>query len=396
MIILIFSLFLASSLAFAPLYTHSAEEKIAFSYIIKLRDSVPIEQLQMIKSTLLKMHPTHKITHEYKLLLNGFAANLTSSGVKHARSLPQVEYVQEDGVACITQSCNIQNNPPSWNLNRVSTRGCPVPKRNFYEYHIMAGQGVRIFILDTGIRITHVDFQGRAAYGANFIPNEGPEDGHGHGTHVAGTACSATYGVAKMATCISVKVLSSSGSGSWAGVISGIEYVGNTGAPNKDIINISLGGGANKAIDDAVDHLVDLGIFVVVAGGNNGGNACNTSPGRAPKAFTVGALLETPEGIDFDRKADWSNFGACVSMYAPGEAILSCHHTSDTATATMSGTSMASPLVAGIAAIINSVGNGYDPDTVKNIFKIEATTDCIFGLDPESPNLIPYASIYCD
>jgi len=394
--LVIFALFVAAALCLAPLHTHSDEERIPNSYIIKLKEHVGLGSQQSIKSALLGMHPTHKITHEYKVVLNGFAANLTSEGVNLLRSLPEVEYVQEDGWASIGQTdCGVQSNPPTWGLSRISIMGCPTT-RNYYEYHLSAGAGVRAYILDTGIRITHTNLEGRASYGANFIPGEADPDGHGHGTHVCGTVASATYGVAKKAHCVAVKVLSSSGSGAWTGVIAGLDWTGINGTPNKDVANMSLGGGVNQACDDAANRLVQVGIFVAVAAGNNAGNACNTSPARAVDVFCVGATEQTVEGTANDRKASWSNFGNCVEIFAPGEAILSIHNANDQATATMSGTSMAAPHVCGVAALIQGFNPaGFPPATVATILEDEGSHNCITGLDAASPNIVLSNGFQC-
>jgi subtilisin family serine protease len=392
--LVIFALFVVAALCLAPLHTHTDEDRIPFSYIVKLKQHVQLGAQQNIKSTLLGMHPTHKITHEYVKVLNGFSANLTTDGVNLLRSNPDVEYVQEDGWAHIGQTCSQQQNPPSWGLARVGIVGCP-SGRTFFEYHTSAGAGVRAYILDTGIRITHNEFEGRAQYGANFIPGEGDPDGHGHGTHVCGTVVALTHGVAKKATCIAVKVLSAQGSGSWAGVIAGMDWTAQNGTPNKDVANMSLGGGRNQATDDAANNLVAAGITVVVAAGNNGGNACNSSPAAADDVICVGATEQTVEGTANDRKASWSNFGACVEIFAPGESILSCHHTSDQATTTMSGTSMASPHVCGVAALIQGYGAGFTPAVVLTILEDEGSHNCITGLDAASPNIVVSCGFQC-
>jgi len=393
--LLIFGILVTSAHCLAPLYTHSDEERIPFSYIVKLKDHVQLASQQTIKSTLLDMHSTHKITYEYKVVLNGFAANLTIEGVKLLQAHPDVEYVQEDGWAHILQACSVQHNPPNWGLNRVSTRGCPVSGRNQYDYHMSSGAGVRAFIIDTGIRITHNDLEGRAGFGINLVFGEPDSDQHGHGTHVAGIVCSATYGVAKKATCIAVKVLSQNGHGVWSAVIMGIDWVAVNGTPNKDVANFSLSGGKNQAVDDATNRLVQIGIFIAVGAGNSRANACNFSPSGAALAFSVAATNQNVEGTSNDSLPSWSNFGRCVKIFAPGASILSIYNKSDDDTAIMSGTSMSSPHVCGIAALINGAGNGMPPATVTTIIQNEGSAGCIADLDPESPNLVAFSSFQC-
>ncbi|KAI8852629.1 peptidase S8/S53 domain-containing protein [Chytridium lagenaria] len=259
--------------------------------------------------------------------IRGYAAAVTSAMAEEISKLPEVAYVEQN---------------QHRGLRRLSRANIPMP--TFYDYPTVAGEGSIVYVLDTGIRATHSEFGGRATYGRNFISGETDVDGNGHGTHcaVAGT----TYGVAKKASIVSLKVLSSSGSGSTAGIVSAIQWVKSTAIANRRpcIVSMSLGGGPSSALDNAVNDISTTArCLVVVAAGNENQDACNVSPARATWAYTVGATSSV------DAFASFSNWGGCVNINAPGVGILS----SNTATNTISGTSMACPHVAGVAAYYN-------------------------------------------
>ncbi|XP_013417704.1 subtilisin-like protease 3 [Lingula anatina] len=248
------------------------------------------------------------------------------------------------------------------------------------------GTSIDVYIIDTGVLAAHQDFGGRVTLGLNSITgNLDSNDDHGHGTHVAGTAAGTTYGVAKNANIIAVKVLSSSGSGSSAGVIEGVEWVRDRVLQNKkvSIVNMSLGGGYSAASNRAQKELREAGVFSAVAAGNANTDACGKSPASAPDAITVGSTTSS------DAKSSFSNWGGCVDIHAPGSSILSAYHTSNTATRTLSGTSMASPHVAGVAAALASTFNakGWFPETsptavdwLESYIKLYAQEGVISGL----------------
>jgi len=246
-----------------------------------------------------------------------------------------------------------QSNPPSWGLPRISSRTSvnvkPLPAYNYLD---SAGAGVDVFVLDTGIQINQTDFGGRASVYYDYYPTEPGPDGYGHGTHVAGTIGSNTYGVAKAVTLHSIRVLDDTGSGYFSTVIAGMELVVNWVAANKagqsklsTIISMSIGGSTDSATNTAVTNVVAAGIAVIVAAGNNGGNACQYTPSGATNAIAVGATDQT------DTLASYSNTGSCVSMYAPGSLITSLWIGQNGITNTISGTSMATPHVSGVAAL---------------------------------------------
>ncbi|RKP26565.1 peptidase S8/S53 domain-containing protein, partial [Syncephalis pseudoplumigaleata] len=278
----------------------------------------------------------------------GFAARLTREQVARLTADQRVEYVEPQQ---LTRIAGYQANPPSWGLPRIAHRRAA--DNQAYVYPDSAGEGTEIWVVDTGINEQHQDFGGRARMLVSFISGEAVTDLNGHGTHVAGTTAGTAYGVAKKATVYGVKVLPGSGYGSNAGVIAGIQYVVQYARPYKAVINMSLSSGRSRAVDDAVQAAVDAGIAVVVAAGNAAANACDYSPAGAPSAFAVAASDIA------NQEASFSNYGSCVRVYAPGVDIRSLWKGSDTATNTISGTSMASPHVAGVAALYMSMKN-YD------------------------------------
>jgi len=240
-----------------------------------------------------------------------------------------------------------------------------------------------MYTLDTGIYIGHNDFGGRAVWGANYAPGSGNDDRNGHGTHCSGTMGGTEYGIAKKAKLIAVKVLGDSGSGAWSDVIAGVNWVASQHTSGKKSVgNMSLGGGAYPALDAAVDAAVDAGVHMAVAAGNNNGDACNFSPARSTKAICVGATNRS------DAKAYFSNWGSCVEIHAPGESIVSTYIGSPTATATLSGTSMASPHVAGVIALY--LASGKVPSAAN--LQADSTKDVITGLPSGTVNYLLFSN----
>ncbi|KAI8866375.1 subtilisin-like protein, partial [Ramicandelaber brevisporus] len=277
-------------------------------------------------------------------------------------------------------------------LGRVSSRNA-VSNPSTYFYDGNAGAGVKIFIVDTGIRVTHKEFAGRAVWGANFVGDGQNSDGNGHGTHCAGTSAGTTYGVAKKANLVAVKVLDSSGSGTWSGVISGINWVASEhkagrGGAKGSVINMSLGGGVSSTVNAAATAAVNAGVHVAVAAGNSAADACTFSPASATGVLTVSASDVN------DKFATFSNWGSCVEVIAPGVNVLSAWSTSDTATNTISGTSMASPHSAGILAYYASLSaTSYTPAALISKVQSTATSGKITNiLGSGTPNLLVYNS----
>ena len=304
-------------------------------------------------------------------------------------ALDEIDTIGVNAEEQMIEQCSSQNTGSSlWGLSRVSSRAAPSYGSATFSYSSSDGAGVRIYVQDTSIRLTHQDFGGRAVFGANFVGGS-DADNNGHGTHCAGTAMGATYGVSKAATVVAVKVLGDSGSGSWAGIINGLDWmVGDVQSRGvRGVGSLSLGGGANSATDSAVNSADAAGIPVVVAAGNNNGNACNNSPGRATGAITVGSTDIS------DNLSSFSNWGTCVAILAPGSSILSASHLSDSGSRTLSGTSMACPHVAGLVANYLSDNPSASPAQVKSYLSSSASPNYInLRGTSGTPNLLMYSS----
>ena len=274
--------------------------------------------------------------YTYNSVFNGYSAFLTADQVCHLQKRPTVSLVEADSEFSI----ELDQPNPTWGLDRVEQIS-RAPLGN-YSY-TSTGSTINVFVVDTGINPVSTDFTGRVLPGWSGIGGS-TTDCNGHGTHVSGTIGGTTYGVAKEVNLIPVRVFDCSGSTSNSVIISGLNWIGNNSTSGKSVVNMSLGGGASSALDTAVNSVIGKGVVVVVAAGNSKRDACNFSPARVPNAITVAASDST------DTFASYSNYGKCVDIIAPGSAITSDWYTSSTATKTISGTSMASPHVAGAVA----------------------------------------------
>ena len=294
----------------------------------------------------------------YEHALKGFAVTLAPGLAAKLAEDDRVAYVEQD--AEVTASTTQSN--ATWGIDRIDQRTLPLS--GTYTYNA-TGSGVTAYIIDTGIRFSHGEFGGRAVSGYDAVDGGTADDCNGHGTHVAGTVGGSSYGVAKGISLVGVRVLDCAGSGTTTGVIAGIDWVtGNHSAGAPAVANMSLGGGASTALDTAVTNSIADGVsYAVAAGnGNQGGraqDACKYSPARVPAAMTIGATDKT------DTKTSWSNYGNCVDWFAPGLSITSAWHTSDTATNTISGTSMATPHTAGVAGLYLQGNPGASPAAVR-------------------------------
>jgi len=371
----------APSGAAAPLHLASAGRGIQGSYIVVLKDG-PADRADgsdlgtgadpRSVANGAGVHPRNV----YGAALRGFSAQLSAGQLNALLHNPNVKYIEQDQVvsAATTQT------GATWGLDRIDQRDLPLNGNYTYT---PTGAGVRAYIVDTGILTSHTQFGGRASVGYDAIGGSG-QDCNGHGTHVAGTVGGSTYGVAKGVTLIAVRVLDCSGSGTNTGVIAGMDWVtSNRVLPA--VANMSLGGGFSQAVNDAAARMTNAGVSLSVASGNENQDACNTSPGSAPTAISVGATTST------DARASFSNWGTCVDVFAPGNNITSSWYSSTTATNTISGTSMASPHVAGVAALYLQGNPSASAATVFNAIVSTATPGKVTSPGTGSPNLLLYS-----
>ncbi|MCX2950488.1 S8 family peptidase [Lentzea sp. NEAU-D7] len=345
------------------------------SYIVVLKDGA------RTPASALASRYQGDVKHTYSAALNGFS--VTGMSDRQARRLaadPDVQFVERNTIATIQGT---QSNPV-WGLDRIDQANLPLNQS--YTYPNTASN-VTAYVLDTGIRKTHSEFEGRASDGYDFIDNDAvAQDCQGHGTHVAGTVAGKTYGVAKKARLVGVRVLDCNGSGAWDGIIRGIDWVTANGK-KPGVVNMSLGGsGTNSTLENAVRRSISAGFTYVLAGGNSGQDACNFTPARTPEAITVGASDRA------DKRSIWtagsSNYGRCLDIWAPGSDILSASHSTDTGTRSMGGTSMASPHVAGAAALYLSANPSATPAQVRSALVGAATPNKLTDIRTGSPNLL--------
>jgi subtilisin family serine protease len=317
----------------------------------------------------------------------GYQLLATDEQVAQISEMNDIKYIEQDGIARAIDAPEVpeedaacvESSTTLWGLARVSAAA---PSTGTFRGDNRADPSVLIAIMDTGLRYTHQQFGGRARFERDFT-GQGPSDGHGHGTHCGGTAGGSSFGVARSTTLIDIKVLNSQGSGQWAWIVGGLDHsAGLSRAGNRIIGSMSLGGGRNQAANDAVDAAFRAGGVMVVASGNSNANACNFSPASAPEAITVNSMQNG------DSRSSFSNFGTCTQIFAPGTSIQSAWHTSDTATNTISGTSMACPHVAGIAAEIWNTEPSMDNNAVRARVSSIGATNRITNPGTGSPNVL--------
>ena len=326
-----------------------------------------------------------KLNRTFSKVFSGAVMTIPQRALASVAKNPNVLSIEPDTNVALTPSDPIQQLNATWGLDRINQRALPLD--GTYSAPSSAS-GTRSYIIDTGVLGGHADFGGRVVSGFDAISGgNGWGDCNGHGTHVAGTVGGTTYGVAKQTTIVPVRVLDCGGSGTISGVIAGLDWVaGQHVSGTLAVANMSLGGGASTSLDAAVNNLITRGVTVVVAAGNSGADACNYSPARVANAITVGATTST------DSRASYSNFGSCVDVFAPGSSITSAWYTSTTATAVLSGTSMASPHVAGVAAVTLAIKGAQSPSQVAAAITAAATADVVTSPGTGSPNLLAFVS----
>ena len=344
-------------------------------YIVILRPSAPATQ---IMNAVVPM-PGVRVRNVYVAAVNGFAAKLSPEALAQLQADPNVAYIEQDQV----MTADATQTGATWGIDRTDQRNLPLSGTYTYAN---TGAGVTAYIIDTGINTTHNEFGGRASVGYDAIGDgRNGIDCNGHGTHVSGTVGGVTYGIAKGVTLKAVRVLDCAGSGSNSGVIAGVDWVTvhHTGA---SVANMSLGGGASTALDNAVTNSINSGVTYAIAAGNSNRNACNFSPARTSSAITVGATTST------DARASYSNYGACLDLFGPGSSITSSWIGSNTATNTISGTSMATPHVAGVAALYLQSNPGASAASVRNALVANGTTGKVTSAGRNSPNVLLYSN----
>ncbi|QWV97179.1 S8 family peptidase [Geomonas nitrogeniifigens] len=357
----------------APIYGVGAERAIPGRYIVVFRPGSPGQQVSAAVQAAGRLGG--KVHYLYTDALQGFAATLPDQALQGVRHNPNVEYIEQDQAVSI--GIEVSQAVSTWNLDRIDQRALPL---DGYFNYLNSGVGVTAYVIDTGIRTSHTEFGGRASIGYDALGGNG-QDCNGHGTHVSGTIGGSHYGVAKDVALVGVRVLDCSGSGAISGVVSGVDWVTKY-KKLPAVANMSLGGGASTALDSAVSNSINGGVTYAIAAGNSKQDACRYSPARVPAALTVGATTSS------DARASYSNYGACLDLFAPGSNVTSSWYSSDTATATLSGTSMATPNVTGVAAQYLQTNPTATPAGVAAALTGNATPGVVGNPGKKSPNLL--------
>ncbi len=352
--------------------------------ILNVQDAAAMADFATMQGNSLANEYNINVINNFGSALNGVLIKANAKQVNELLNDPKIKYIEQDQMMSISPQISASGDQasPTWGIDRIDQRDLPLSNSYHYDFD---GTGVTAYVVDTGVLNGHNEFGGRSSSGYDFIDNDSDTtDCNGHGTHVAGTIGGSTYGVAKNVNIVGVRVLNCSGSGSNSGVIAGINWVKNN-ASGPSVANMSLGGGASQATDDAVNAAVAAGISFVVAAGNDNSNACNYSPARAADAVTVGSTTSS------DARSSFSNYGTCLDIYAPGSSIKSAWYTSNSATNTISGTSMAAPHVAGVAALYLNETPSMSPTQVTSMLSSRASSNKVSDPKTGSPNALLYS-----
>ncbi len=357
-------------------------EQVADRLINEVRQNqIYVDAQKMVFRSANNADEANKLGLTYEHAIKGFSAVLTEESIQFLENKPEIDYIETDVLISISA---IQAPTPSWGLDRVDQQNLPLDQS--YQYNA-DGSNVHVYILDTGIRATHNEFGNRVGSGYDFIDNDSDaDDCNGHGTHVAGTVGGASFGVAKNAMLYPVRVLNCAGSGLYSQVIAGVDWV-SVNHQSPAVANMSLGGPAFQALDTALNNAINAGVSFIVSAGNNNGDACNASPARVTDAITVAS------STSFDQRSAFSNIGTCVDIFAPGSFITSAWHTSNTATNTISGTSMAAPHVTGVAALFLETNFTASTSEVTNAIIANSTTSQITDVGAGTPNRLLFSQL---
>lgn len=380
--------FFAAQLVQAGRYVTSTGIPVENQFIVVLKDEVPsVHAREVLLHKLASQHGA-ELARTYHSALNGGVMQMTEARARALSNHAFVDYVEQDSMVqlIVPLSTNQQTPTSSWGLDRIDQQLLPLDTTYNYSND---GSGVTAYVIDTGIYISHTEFNGRATIGADFVNDGNSGDCNGHGTHVAGTIGGTRYGVAKNVNLVAVRVLNCSGSGTVAGVIAGIDWVTTTkrnadlafpSVAHPSVANMSLGGGVSSSLDTAVNNSINNGITYAIAAGNSSRDACNFSPARVSAALTIGATDKT------DTRPTWSNYGKCLDMFSPGVGITSAWIGSNAATNTISGTSMSTPHVAGVVALKLQQNPSATPSMIASELINKTTKDVVKSSGKNSPN----------
>ncbi|XP_006825313.1 aqualysin-1-like [Saccoglossus kowalevskii] len=353
----------ASAAKLVPLYR--ARDVVKNRYILKVKEGVDLDS---VAAKLPGMGIGIKIRYSH-----GFAIEAQEKNINQLRTMDEFEYIEEDGIYKIDVE---------WGCDRTDQRNLPL---NGVANFNGDGSGTHVYIIDTGLRHTHVEFGGRASFFFDFEPLNQGDDCNGHGTHCGGTSVGIDVGIAPAASVYSVRVMNCNGIGLTTNIVDGIDAVAN-GGTMPGAANLSLGGGPSPAMDDATTRLTEAGYTTAVAAGNSNEDACDGSPSRESTSITVGATT------DQDARSSFSNYGTCLEIFAPGSSVRSSYNTCDSCYATLSGTSMAAPHVCGVAAVLLSGDQCTDNTSCRTRIEADATEDVVSDPGIGSPNKL----LYCD